>query len=268
MNLTDHKLKSALERMASAISGILTENLPSIYLYGSCAMDDFRLGWSDIDIMVLTRFRISPAQAGELLSLRQKMSENENDNPYYRLFEGNMLTVSAFLSNDPDCVVYWGSSGEQITDRYLPDSFCLTELKQNGILLYGLEIRGSLPAPAYNDLCLGVKKHCETIRRYAQATGRSLYSFGWLLDIARGIYTLRNGTVTSKTAAAQWVLDNNLCPVPDILETALKVRKNPLKYKNNHIILNYAENLGPKIQRFADVLEMELTRNVLIKGKM
>lgn len=134
----------------------------------------------------------------------------------------------------------------------------MAELLQNGQLLYGVDIRNQLTPPKYADLYKDVKKHYESIRKYAQTTNRSFYSFGWFLDIARGIYTLRNGTVTSKTDAAQWVSDNNLCPVRDALEVALKVRKNPMTYRNDSVIFNYAETLGPAIQRFADVLENEL----------
>ena len=244
--------------MTSAISKILADNQPSIYLYGSSVLNDFRLGWSDIDILVLTQKRISQPQAQELVILRQKLLENEADNAYYRSFEGGMLTLSAFLSKESDCVVYWGTSGQRITNTYQFDSFCMTELLQNGKLLYGLDVRSQLKLPKYADLYRDVKKHYESIRKYAQTTERTFYSFGWLLDIARGIYTLRNGTVTSKTSAAQWVLNNNLCPVPVALETALKVRRNPLAYRNDSDILNYTETLGPEIQRFADVLEEEL----------
>lgn len=72
-----------------------------------------------------------------------------------------------------------------------------------------------------------VKRHYETIRKYAQKTGRNLYSFGWLLDIARCLYTLRTGKIIAKTAAADWALENNLCPVPDALKAAVKVRRVP-----------------------------------------
>ena len=48
-------------------------------------------------------------------------------------------------------------------------------------------------------------------------------------------------------------------PVPDALETALKVRRNPMAYHDDLGIFNCAETLGPEIQRFADVLEKELT---------
>lgn len=244
--------------MVSAISEILADNQPSIYLYGSSVLDDFRLGWSDIDILVLTQKRISQAQAQELVTLRQKLLESAPGNPYYRSFEGGMLTLSAFCSRKSDCVVYWGTSGQRITDTYLFDSFCMAELLQNGQLLFGQEIRSQLKMPEYQDFYADVQKHYESIRKYAQTTGRSFYSFGWLLDIARGIYTLRKGTVASKTEAAQWALDNNLCPVSHALETALKVRKNPMAYLNDVQVFDYAETLGSEIQRFADVLEKEL----------
>lgn len=244
--------------MVSAIVKILADNQPSIYLYGSSTLNDFRFGWSDIDILVLTQKRISQIQAQELVTLRQKLLEKEPENSYYRLFEGGMLTLSAFCSKEADCVVYWGTSGQRITNAYFFDSFCMTELLQNGQLLYGLEIRNQLVLPEYADLYTDVKKHYKSIRQYAQTTNRSFYSFGWLFDIARGIYTLRSKTVVSKTEAAQWVLDNNLCPVPNALKIALKVRKKPMAYINDSEIFNYAETLGPKIQRFADVLEEEL----------
>ena len=38
-------MQTTLTRMTAAIAKILAENTPSIYLYGSAAMDDFRPGW-------------------------------------------------------------------------------------------------------------------------------------------------------------------------------------------------------------------------------
>ena len=60
---------------------------------------------------------------------------------YYRSFEGAMLTRSAFLANADDRVIYWGTSGERITDRYLLDGFGKTELIESSVLLYGKDIR-------------------------------------------------------------------------------------------------------------------------------
>lgn len=251
-------MQQSINNMVWEISRILADCAHTIYMYGSAALDDFRLGWSDIDILVLTEKKISESQANLLVTLRQTMLEKEPDNPYYRSFEGGMLTRRAFLTNATDRAVYWGTGGERITDRYSFDSFGMAELVESSILLQGKDIRKELKYPDFHELYADVKKHYETIRKYAQSTGRSFYSFGWLLDIARCIYTLRTGKIIAKTKAAEWALENSLCPEPDALAMALMVRRSPLSYRDDKEIFDYAETLGEPVQRFADVLEKEL----------
>lgn len=260
---SEHKDRQlAVNKMVSEISDILMDCKPSIYLYGSCVLNDFRLGWSDIDILVLTEKEITEEQAQKLVGLRQTMLQKEPDNPYYRSFEGGMLTLAAFLNGKTDWVVYWGTSGERITDSYIFDSFSMAELIERGVLLLGRDVRTQLQSPAFAKLCADVKHHYETIRKYAQETGRSFYSFGWMLDIARCIYTLRTGKMIAKTQAAEWALENNLCPDSDVLKIALKVRRKPLDYKEDKQIFDYAQTLAEPIQRFADVLEQELIQTM------
>ena len=248
----------AINKMVRKISSILSDCSPSIYLYGSSVLNDFRLGWSDLDILVLTDKQMSEKQAQKLVNLRQTMLVDEPANLYYRSFEGGMLTLDAFLSKKTDRVVYWGTSGERITDSYAFDSFGMAELTESSILLYGKDARKELKYPTFHKLYADVKHHYETIRKYAQSTGRIFYSFGWMLDIARCIYTLRTCKIIAKTEAAEWALENNLCPDPDALRSALKVRRSPLEYKDDKQTFHYAETLAKPIQRFADVLEKEL----------
>ena len=252
------ELQKAIEIMTRRIVSILDPCDPSIYLYGSIALGDFKLGWSDIDILVLTREPISEAQAYQLVHLRQIMLAEEPENPYYRSFEGGMLTISSFLSGEKDRVVYWGTSGERITTRYGFDSFSMGELLDSGIQLYGADVREHLSYPTYNQLKADVCRHYETIRQYAQKTGRDLYSYGWLLDICRCIYTLRTGKIIAKTAAGEWALREEICPCADVLARAVEVRKEPNKFKADARTFDYAETLGNCIQAYADVLEREL----------
>lgn len=251
-------MNTAINNMVSEILRIIDECKPSIYLYGSVVLNDFRLGWSDIDILVLTQKSISESQAKELVGLRQAMLAKEPENPYYRSFEGGMLRLDAFVSGKKGMVVYWGTSGERIADTYHFDSFSMAQLLESGQLLYGDDIRGMLPKPSRSMLYADVRHHYETIRKYAQRADRSLYSFGWMFDIARCIYTLRTGKIIPKTNAAVWALENELCPNSDVLRYALQVRREPLKCKNSEGTLDYAETLAEPVQRFADVLENEL----------
>lgn len=253
----DSILKNSIDVVTKAIVGILAENAPSVYLYGSVTLDDFRLGWSDIDILVLTQTQLTPQQADRLLRLRQELTEREPDNPCFRLFEGGMLRLSAFLTDSEDRVVYWGTSGERITNRYTFDSFCQKELLENGVLLYGGDVRDSMRRPTYEDLRVDVRRHYETIRTYGGKTGGSLHSFGWLLDISRCIYTLRTGQIIAKTKAGEWALENGLCPDPAALEAALRVRNAPELFQKDAALQTYAAHLGTAIRQYADVLERE-----------
>ncbi len=252
-----YERQKAINRMVYEIAGILGDCSPSIYLYGSSVLEDFRLGWSDIDILVLTRGTISEEQAQRLVHLRQAMLEQDPGNPYYRSFEGGMLSLDAFLSKSPDRVVYWGTSGQRVTNAYDFTAIDLTELLTSGALLYGDDVRSCMRTPTYDDLCTNVKRHYEIIRKYVQKTDRSFYSYGWLLDIARCLYTLQTGSIIGKTAAGEWALEQHLCPVPDALQAALAVRRAPLEHKDEQT-LRYAETLGEPVQCFADVLEEAL----------
>ena len=67
------ELQKAIDIMKLNIVNILEPNTPSIYIYGSYVLNDFKLGWSDIDILVLTESQITEEQAKSLVGLRQAM---------------------------------------------------------------------------------------------------------------------------------------------------------------------------------------------------
>ena len=255
-------LNEAIQVMTTEITAILGENALSAYLYGSVALDDFKLGWSDIDILVLTKHEISAEQAQRLIELRQILLTKYPGNHYFRSFEGGMLSLEAFINQTSERMVYWGTSGQRITDRYYFDNFCMTELLDCGVLLYGEDVRNRFARPSYGQLRGDVVRHYETIRKYAQKTDKSLYSFGWLLDIARCIYTLRTGKIIAKTAAGEWALENRMCPCADTLKKAVEVRRDPLAARECGEVFKTAEYLGEDIQCFADVLEDEFGRTV------
>ncbi len=244
---------TAIRRMTAEIRAILGEGIPSIYLHGSAAIGDFRPGWSDIDLLVLTREPIPEDRARELKGLRQTLGD-----PIYRVFEGGMLSLDAFLTDATDRVVYWGTSSERIAERYVFNSLSRLDLLDHGILLCGREVRDRISRPTEAGLQRDIAAHLETIRKYARFTGRSLYTFGWLLDISRCLYTLRTGRIIGKTAAGEWALETGLCPVPEALGYALAVRRSPIEYLEREETKDRAEALDPAVQRYADVLEQEL----------
>lgn len=243
-------LNEAIQVITNEICSILSDNKPAIYLYGSVALGDFKPGWSDIDILVLTEHETTEQQAETLVGLRQALLERYPGNPYFRLFEGGMFSANAFLQGNNERTVYWGTSGQRITDSYQMDSFSKTVLLDSGILLYGEDIRSKMAYPAYAQMRDDIARHVQAARTHGVVVG-------WLLDIARGIYTLRTGKIIAKTAAGEWALDERLCPDADILRKAVQIRREPLCYSKEDKSVDNAV-----IQRFADVLEGELANTV------
>lgn len=109
--------------MKNSILSILGDNIVAIYIYGSVAMNDFKLGWSDIDILCITNKLVTDEQANNLLFLRQTLLENEKDNLYFRSFEGAIVSLQEYINHHYTKVVYWGTSGQRITDNYYFDAF-------------------------------------------------------------------------------------------------------------------------------------------------
>ena len=224
----------AITKVTDEIVTIMDGNVYGVWLYGSVVLNDFCLGWSDIDFVALTDRPISESQAMQLLTLRQDMLKNDPDNPYYRCFEGIIADRTEYLSQSFHRLVYWGTSGQRVTDRFAHDAFSLFEY-----IKY-------------------INTYTEINTPYAVETNEMLYSCGWLLDIARCIYTLRYNDVIAKTQAGFWALEEHIFPDETPLKKTIEIRQQPAYYKDNAETKRWLKNLGPVVQRYADVLEHEL----------
>lgn len=251
-------MENSIETMRGAITAVLSAKKPTMYLFGSVVLDDFRLGWSDIDILCLVEQPVSPAEAEVLVNLRQALLAEHPGNPYFRLFEGGMLSWDALLASRREPVVYWGTSGQRITDTYQLDPFSTIEIIKYGRLLCGEDHRDRFTYPSRDDLVRVVAHHYETIRTFATETSAKVTSCGWLLDIARCLYTLETGDVIAKTKAGEWALERKLAPEPEILKRAVEIRREPKRALEDAGALAWLASLGPHIQLFADTLERKL----------
>lgn len=251
-------MQQTITRMTAAICAVLAPSEPSVYLYGSAAQGDFHPGWSDIDLLVLTPSPLTAAQAQALLTLRQNLPVMYPDAIFARSCEGCIMPVHFFTKDTPATSVYWGTSGQHITDRHRPDVFCQWQLQHGARLLHGPDVRALLPNPTPSELHQGVARHLQSTLLHGRGAP-SLYAFGWLLDTARGLYTLHHDAVITKTSAGEWALAKGLCPDEASLQLALAVRKNPALIRQE-AVLRQAASLTPAIARFAAVLQQELTR--------
>lgn len=252
----EQRIRPFFEKMNT----ILDSHLLSVHLYGSCVMNDFQPGWSDVDVLCFTDAPISSDQANSLLMLRQDMVSETGD-PIFRSIEGAVVCADEFSRDQFTSVVYWGTSGQRILNHYKLDAFSLFNLLHFGKCIYGMDVSSLLPDVSFSNLHSEMQQHLSTIRIHAQVTTESLYSCGWLLDIARCLYTLQHKTIISKTQAGKWALQQHLCPDPIQMERTLAVRQNPSEALKTPSVCEWLKSLGPTVQKFADVLEKELSVN-------
>lgn len=250
-------MEDSIRRMAQETDTILDHGLRSLWLYGSVVLGDYRHGWSDIDFIAFARNPISEEQAQKLLTLRHDLAARFPGDPYYRCFEGVIINWQEFQANEYTRLIYWGTTGQRVTHRFELDPFSRLELVRYGRLVWG-ERDDPFTEPTRAELTEAVRGHHEAIRRYAVETDERLYSCGWLLDIARCLYTLRCGGVIGKTQAGQWALAEHLFPDGGPLRKTLAIRQDPLTYKDQPEIQAWLCSLGPTVQGYADVLDKEL----------
>ena len=254
-------MTESIDRMMLEITKKLNQQVYSIWLYGSIVLNDFRLGWSDIDFIVFANHPISEMQAEQLVMLRQSLSNEFPENPFFPCFEGAIIHLQEYLTNHYTKLIYWGTTGQRITDRYELDAFSRYELAKYGKALRGKDDREIFAVPSREELVLAVQNHFDSIRKYAVQTNESLYSCGWLLDIARCIYTLRYNDIIGKTQAGIWALSEHIFPEEEPLRKTLEIRQQPIKYKDRADIKLWLSNLGTTVQRYADILGIELNHN-------
>ena len=247
----------AIGKMTNEIVRIMDGKVYGIWLCGSAVMDDFRPGWSDIDLIALTDGPIPENRAEQLLTLRQDMLEKEPGNPYYRSFEGVIADEKEYRDRSFSRLVYWGTSGQRVTGRYSPDPFADFELARYEVNVYGGR-KWILPEPGRDEMIRAVREHYESIRKYAVRTDKSLYSCGWLLDIARCVYTLRYNDVIAKTRAGLWALEEHLFEDEAPLRKTVAIREDPISFRGRDEVKEWLKGLGPVVQDYADVLEKEL----------
>ena len=247
-------LDESVKIMSDKLQSLLHGYNPCMILFGSVVLDDFKFGWSDIDFLLLTDVELDSQLAESLVLFRQKLVE-ENNNPYFRLFEGVIMTKKAFFNYNEDTIVYWGTSGQKLITTHQIDSFAKIELINNGKLLFGTDYRNSIVFPTRSEIVEDIVNHYNVIRKYVNTDA------GWILDIARCLYTLRTNEVIAKTTAGEWALSENLCPNKEVMEKVIEIRKDPEYWLKDEKTKQWLLMLKPHIQEFANVLEQHLSQN-------
>ena len=222
-----------LNFMLVDVKEILGKHFLGMYLYGSLANGDFD-EHSDIDVLIVTDGELSE----DVFSAVQKMHKHINglDSPWAKQVEASYIPQAALRRFDPmnklhphmdrgdgEVLHMMSHESDWIIQRYL--------LREHGIVITGPSLRdlidpvssGALRQAVTDVLPFWVNP---ILDEPAQIKKRGYQSF-IVLSLCRMLYTLRQGKVLSKAAAAQWALENLDPRWRALIERALIGRRNP-----------------------------------------
>ena len=202
-------VNTLLQLLLTKVQAVLREKLVGFYLYGSLSLGDFDPAASDIDFLVVTTEELS----GELLDHLRDMHASiaSSGLRYANRLEGFYIPSTPLRRYDPhnarhptigvDWEFHVGQHGSNwVIERYI--------VREHGVVLWGPSPRTLIDPIPPNELRKAV---CEQLRDfwYPQLVGpewlrpRDYQSFA-VLTLCRALYTLSQGTVASKPAAAAW----------------------------------------------------------------
>jgi glyoxylase-like metal-dependent hydrolase (beta-lactamase superfamily II)/predicted nucleotidyltransferase len=183
-----------LDELVHGLVELLGDDVVGVYLHGSLALGSFNPALSDLDLLVLTKQRLTPTQRGALTPLLARSGPVEISflvasslRPWrhpapYDLHFSWQTRRSVGPGEDPDLAAH------------------ITVLRQSGVALVGPPVAEVFPDPPWADYEDSLRRDLETCGEH----GGRLYA---VLSPARIWATLTERVVHSKESGAAWAIE-------------------------------------------------------------
>jgi predicted nucleotidyltransferase len=206
-------INTMLERLQVKVRNILGDQFIGLYLYGSLAIGDFDPQKSDIDFVVVTAGELSSGTVAELKAMHEDLVAEASK--WGAELEGSYISRQALRRYNPEHIwhphIDRGNSGlviERHDTDWIVQRFVLRE---HGRVISGPDPRTLIDPISATDLrraVLGFLWWWQQQLEDTQRVARSDYQAYAVLTMCRVLYTLKNGDVLSKPAAAHWALSH------------------------------------------------------------
>jgi hypothetical protein len=232
MKILPATVEKVVQDYISQLNSIIPQNIVGVYLTGSVSLGDYYTRKSDIDFITVTLNEPAKDAIHQLKNIHQLIEKKHNNpklNGYYITTKGiinNITTFPSFFKN------------KMYTQRpFELKNFSLFELKFFSYHAYGLPV---IELPINVQLEDVIKELHDNINDYwtTWVQKHSTINFNqvllilfprlteWgLLGVARQLYTLNTGSVTSKLLAGSYYLERVPNEFRSIMATAIETRR-------------------------------------------
>jgi hypothetical protein len=224
------EVNAVLQALLSDVQAVLGDDFVGMYLYGSLADGDFDPQRSDIDFVVATTDVLPDETIAALEALHARIVNSGL--MWVAKLEGAYVPLPALRRHDPSgppcpcvnegCFYLAALGSDWVIQRYT--------LREQGVVVAGPDPHDLIDLVQPDDLRRAVlgflhewwapmlqnpdpRLHGDEYQAYA------------VLTMCRALYTLQQGTVVSKTAAARWAQEALGEPWKGLIERALAWRR-------------------------------------------
>lgn len=209
--------------------------IEGVYLTGSIPLNDFYPNKSDVDFIVLCRSLPSQEIILPLERLHNSISKRFKKTP----LSGFYITKQCLQLSVGQTTKVLGVHEGKIRETFWGDgltAITLKELRSTSFTISGMPVR-SLPIEVCHDQInqalleninsywrKWINKHTYLPHRFSLLLFFPWFTEWAVLGVARQLYTLQTGSITSKRMAGQFALNNLPLKYKPIIQKAMKIR--------------------------------------------
>ena len=222
------ELNLILELYLRELTGRLFQEIQSVFLFGSAALDDIAPAHGDIDILVVARRDLGEAARGEISVIHRYLA-SEGFAPW-----GRMLSVHYFALPQLKASRRSGRGLKGITGKVVrsdPSELLMIDLlslHDHGILLFGQDIRKELKRPSLREL-LGEIHSCLAKAKELHDDSDVSDYVGTCTGLVKILHTLAERHPFSKSDATRWFASTVGGKAGDVAVEANRLRRGELK---------------------------------------
>jgi predicted nucleotidyltransferase len=248
-----------LQELIDGIMKLTTDFIKGVYVTGSIPLDDFHPNKSDIDFLILCN---EPATTGFRNQLQQ--IHNKIDQKFKTKLNGCYITSAALnVHNSGSIKILCYQERQMNESSFEMAPVTLYELKTTAITLSGVPAAELHLVVDINDVNKFLYENINTywknwVAKHSAINMRQIllilfprFSEWVILGVARQLYTLRTGKITSKTKAGLYCLEYLPAEYHQIIQEAIKIRND----KSDHLLnIKSSYYVQPSIKRARETI--------------
>jgi predicted nucleotidyltransferase len=230
------ELNAVFAMLLEQTQTILAENFVGLYVVGSFALGDFDTD-SDADFLVVTHADVTETQEAALQTMHGQIYDLEipwTSTPWAKHLEGSYITKELLKRPDPlrTPLPYLDNTARaMIRSDHCNKALVRWTLREHGIALAGPDPKTLVDPVSPDDLRSETSRSMgdwlTEILAEPEVLNNRWYQAFAVVSPCRMLYTMREGTITSKLRAVRWAQENLESRWNDLIEHAWQDRPNP-----------------------------------------